>query len=62
MRTPSLEGLLPMMWVLAFWAVHAVFEIQGRYFLGMLLVAPLLCGLAHARARSPQGRGEQPLR
>ena len=27
--------------MLAFWGVHLVFEIQGRYFLGMYLLLPL---------------------
>jgi len=47
-----LPGLLPVLWVMAFWAVHLVFEIQGRYFLGMYLLAPLLCALA-IRAAEP---------
>lgn len=37
---------LPILWIGSFWAVHAVFEIQGRYFLGMFLLAPILCALA----------------
>src|SRR5690606_32091080 len=43
---------LPVLWVLAFWSVHTIFEIQGRYFLGMYLLAPLWCalGLRHGRA------------
>lgn len=51
LRTPSLAGMLPVLWLLSFWGVHAVFEIQGRYFLGMLLVAPVLCALAQQRFR-----------
>lgn len=54
-RKPTLEGLLPTLWILSFWSVHAVFEIQGRYFLGMLLLAPLLCVLVHPRASGPPG-------
>jgi hypothetical protein len=44
---PPLPGLalLPVLWVLSYWSVHSVFEIQGRYFMGMLLLAPLLCAL-----------------
>ncbi|MGY1409929.1 MULTISPECIES: hypothetical protein [unclassified Luteimonas] len=37
---------LPGVWVVSFWLVHMVFEIQGRYFIGMFLLAPLLCSLA----------------
>ena len=44
-RRKPLLWLAPA-WVLAFWAVHSVFEIQGRYFLPMLLLAPLLAALS----------------
>lgn len=46
-RKARLDGTapLPVLWVLSFWMVHLVFEIQGRYFLGMLLLAPLLVAL-----------------
>lgn len=40
-----LLALIPSFWVLSFWVVHLVFEIQGRYFLGMFLIAPILCAL-----------------
>lgn len=46
---------VPVAWVLSFWGVHLVFEIQGRYFLGLLLLAPIICAfvLRHAtRSRS----------
>lgn len=56
-RRAPLPGLLAVTWILAFCAVHAVFEIQGRYFLGMMLLAPLLCALALrvARDEGPAG-------
>jgi hypothetical protein len=37
------------MWVAAYWVVHSVFEIQGRYFLSLFLVIPLLATDAVAR-------------
>ncbi len=36
---------LPLAWVAAYWSVHLVFEIQGRYFLGLYLLAPLIAAL-----------------
>lgn len=45
-RQPALVALFPALWLASFWAVHAIFGIQGRYFLGMLVLAPLLCALA----------------
>ena len=36
-------GGLPILWLIAFWSVHVVFEVQGRYFLGLFILAPLLC-------------------
>jgi len=50
-RRKFVAGFLPIAWVLSFWLVHLIFEIQGRYFLGMFLLAPLLCALALALAR-----------
>jgi hypothetical protein len=44
-RGGRLLALLPVFWVLSFWIVHLVFEIQGRYFLGMFLIVPILCAL-----------------
>lgn len=49
-------GSIAVAWIMAFWAVHAVFEIQGRYFLPMLLIAPILAALA-ARAAVAGGIG-----
>ena len=46
-----LRALCPPLWVIAFWGVHAVFEIQGRYFLPMFLLAPLLCAMMLGSAR-----------
>ena len=43
---------LPMLWLLAFGLVHLVFEVQGRYFLAMLLLVPILCALV-MRSRVP---------
>ena len=45
---------VPAAWVLSFWGVHLVFEIQGRYFLGLLLLAPIISAfvLRHA-SRTP---------
>lgn len=48
-RLPGM-AMLPMLWVLSFWLVHAAFEIQGRYFLGMFVIAPLLCALSYRQA------------
>lgn len=36
------QALLPILWLASFWIVHAVFEIQARYFLPMFLVLPLM--------------------
>lgn len=49
-RGARLLALLPSLWILSFWVVHAVFEIQGRYFLGMFLIAPMLCALVMRRS------------
>jgi len=51
-RKARLDGMapIPVLWVLSFWMVHLVFEIQGRYFLGMLLLAPLLFALCTGRS------------
>jgi len=53
---------VPFAWLLAFWAVHLVFEIQERYFLGTVLLVPVLVALAWrqpaadpARRRFDQG-------
>lgn len=54
-------SILPVLWVFSFWLVHAIFEIQGRYFLGMLMLAPMLCALAYRYAPvKALGRGEDP--
>lgn len=47
-RGQRFGALLPLAWIAAFWGVHLVFEIQGRYFLGLYLLAPLVCALALA--------------
>ena len=44
-RGEPLAALFGVLWVLAFWGVHLVFEIQGRYFLGMYLLLPLWLAL-----------------
>ncbi|GGA78328.1 hypothetical protein GCM10011521_15870 [Arenimonas soli] len=49
-RGHRFAALVPVAWVLSFWAVHLVFEIQGRYFLGMYLLAPLFSAFALAAA------------
>lgn len=36
------QALLPILWLASFWIVHAVFEIQARYFLPLFLVLPLM--------------------
>lgn len=54
-RRSVLEGLLPIAWILSFWLVHLVFEIQGRYFLGMYLLTPLLCMLVLSLAARRPG-------
>lgn len=40
---------LPVFWLVSYWAVHSVFEIQARYFLSLFLVMPLLATGAPAR-------------
>ncbi|HEL4807557.1 TPA: hypothetical protein UN084_003108 [Stenotrophomonas maltophilia] len=42
-RRALLDAAIPLAWLVSFWCVHVALEIQGRYFLGMLLLAPLLC-------------------
>ncbi|WP_407354314.1 hypothetical protein [Luteimonas sp. R10] len=60
-RNGSQLAGLPVLWILAFWGVHTIFEIQGRYFLGMFVVAPLLCAaLLRQRPDAQQGEGVQP--
>lgn len=54
-RGARVLALLPLAWVGAFWGVHLVFEIQGRYFLGLFLLAPMLVGLVLRPARRPGG-------
>lgn len=49
-----IPALLPLAWVAAFWLVHMVFEIQGRYFLGLYVVAPLLCAMVWEMASRPK--------
>ena len=53
---------LPMLWLLAFGVVHLVFEVQGRYFLAMLLLLPILCALvmpSRVRARGLLSRSDR---
>lgn len=50
-------ALLPLAWMAAFWSVHLVFEIQGRYFLGLFLLAPFVCALALARPPGMRSTG-----
>jgi hypothetical protein len=53
---------LPMLWLLAFGLVHLVFEVQGRYFLAMLLLLPVLCALVtrgRERATGASGRSDR---
>jgi hypothetical protein len=59
LRSGHAWGWLTVAWILAFWAVHAVFEIQGRYFLGLYLLAPLWCALALQRGGG-SGAGGRP--
>lgn len=54
-RRHPVAAVLPVAWILSFWLVHLVFEIQGRYFLGMYLLAPLVCVLALSMSRSMRG-------
>jgi hypothetical protein len=48
-RKAAILAVLPVLWIVSFWCVHAVFEIQGRYFLGMFVVAPILCAALVSR-------------
>lgn len=63
-RQAPMLGLLSLTWIASFWAVHSVFEIQGRYFLGMYLLTPIICAMAlrvHPSGRSATRKsgGEQ---
>lgn len=51
-RGTPLLGMLGVAWIASFWLVHLIFEIQGRYFLGMFLLAPLICALSTRNVRS----------
>lgn len=55
-RGQRFGALLPLAWVAAFWSVHLVFEIQGRYFLGLFLLAPLAAALAPRQQGGGAGR------
>lgn len=37
-----MPAALPLLWIASYWAVHAVFEIQGRYFLSLFLLLPFM--------------------
>ncbi|MCE7032796.1 hypothetical protein LY625_09260 [Lysobacter sp. GX 14042] len=37
-----LPAMLPLFWLASFWLVHAIFEIQARYFLSLFVVLPLM--------------------
>ncbi len=52
-------GWLPVLWLLAFGLVHLVFEVQGRYFLAMLLLLPVLCALVIRNERPEAERPER---
>lgn len=52
-RRAPFAAVLPLAWIVAFWLVHLVFEIQGRYFLGMFLLVPFLSSFL---SRPWQGR------
>jgi len=58
-RSTGLLGWLPLLWLLAFGLVHLVFEVQGRYFLAMLLLLPVLCALAMQRRPGGGGRSDR---
>lgn len=49
--------MLPALWLLGFWSVHTVFEIQGRYFLGLFVLAPLLCATVMRLVRATPAAG-----
>ncbi|KGO99809.1 hypothetical protein N791_13880 [Lysobacter defluvii IMMIB APB-9 = DSM 18482] len=56
-----LEAALPLLWLASFWLVHAVFEVQARYFLPLFLVLPLMAapgmgGLSGGRAERKAGQ------
>ncbi|MBD9478305.1 hypothetical protein [Pseudoxanthomonas sp. PXM02] len=50
-------GALPLLWLVGFWSVHVVFEVQGRYFLGLFVLAPLLCAAVARLAERPATSG-----
>lgn len=56
-RRALLSAAIPLAWMASFWCVHVALEIQGRYFLGMLLLAPLFCAVVWTglRAGGPGG-------
>src|SRR5690606_22025933 len=43
-RRQWLLATLPVAWIASFWLVHAVFEIQPRYFLSLFLLLPFFSG------------------
>ena len=49
--------VLPLLWLVGFWSVHVVFEVQGRYFLGLFVLAPLLCAAVARLAAPPDVAG-----
>ncbi|KAF1724690.1 hypothetical protein CSC78_11445 [Pseudoxanthomonas japonensis] len=50
-------GALPLLWLVGFWSVHVVFEVQGRYFLGLFVLAPVLCAAVSRLAALPAAAG-----
>lgn len=53
LRRKNPLGALPLLWLVGFWSVHVVFEVQGRYFLGLFVLAPILCAAVGRLAATP---------
>ncbi|GGK13303.1 hypothetical protein [Luteimonas terricola] len=49
MRREWTAALLPLLWIASYWAVHAIFEIQARYFLSLFLLLPFMAASWSAR-------------
>lgn len=53
-RSRPAMAVLPLAWLLSFWLVHLVFEVQGRYFLATIALLPLLCALVQGGSEAPE--------
>ena len=58
-RRNLLGAVLPAVWIIAYWCVHSVLEVQGRYFLGMAWLIPGLCLIAYRHLEFRDQSGER---